>query len=102
SAPRAAENPSLAPKLREPDGHQGTLTELMAVVAEKTGYDLADLEPSFELEADLGVDTVKQAEILTDLSQRYGLPRDEAFRPADHPTLDALAKYLHARRSGGS
>jgi acyl transferase domain-containing protein/NAD(P)-dependent dehydrogenase (short-subunit alcohol dehydrogenase family)/phosphopantetheinyl transferase len=83
-------------------GHAAVLAALMAVVAEKTGYEVSDLEPSFELEADLGVDTVKQAEILSDLTTRLGVTRDEGFRLADAPTLDALARYLHARVTGAA
>jgi NAD(P)-dependent dehydrogenase (short-subunit alcohol dehydrogenase family)/acyl carrier protein/phosphopantetheinyl transferase len=119
SAPTLVPAPTLAPPEREvapavappqlvsldplpsSGDHAATLRELMEVVAEKTGYELSDLEPTFELEADLGVDTVKQAEILSALQERYGLGRDESFRPADHPTLEALARYLDARRSGG-
>ena len=79
--------------------YEAVMADLEAVVAEKTGYDIEDLEPDFELEADLGIDTVKQAEILSALTERFDLPNDENFRPADHPTLGALARYLHAARS---
>ncbi|MEZ4235218.1 MAG: beta-ketoacyl synthase N-terminal-like domain-containing protein [Myxococcota bacterium] len=102
-APSEAATPRVAPPRVAPgDGPtlEDTLAELVAVVAEKTGYETSDLEPSFELEADLGVDTVKQAEILGELQDRFSLPRDDAFRPADHPTLEALAAYLHQARLG--
>ena len=72
----------------------GVLRDLTALVAEKTGYAPDELEPDFELEADLGIDTVKQAEIFSELRERYGLERDDEFRLADHPTLEALASYL--------
>lgn len=75
------------------------LGDLIDIVAEKTGYAPDELEPDFELEADLGVDTVKQAEILSDLRTRYQLPPDDAFRLGDHPTLSALALYLHELRA---
>jgi acyl transferase domain-containing protein/NAD(P)-dependent dehydrogenase (short-subunit alcohol dehydrogenase family)/phosphopantetheinyl transferase len=81
--------------------YQDTLDELIAVVAERTGYEPHDLEPSFELEADLGIDTVKQAEIMGELLDRMGVARDDAFRLADHPTLEALARWLHERRGTG-
>ena len=43
----------------------------MAIVAEMTGYppDLLDLD--LDLEADLGVDTVKQAEVFAAVRERY-------------------------------
>ena len=60
----------------------------------KTGYDKAEIEPEFELEADLGVDTVKQAEIMAAVREHFDLPRDESFRLADYPTLQNLAEYV--------
>ena len=82
--------------------HADVLRELVGVVAAKTGYDPSEIEPDFELEADLGVDTVKQAEILADLTDRYGVQRDENFRMADHPTVTALASYLVSAASGSA
>ncbi len=75
-----------------------TMEELIALVADRTGYDISDLEPDFELEADLGIDTVKQAEILGELREKYSLPDGVDFVPAEHPTLEALARWIHARR----
>lgn len=70
---------------------------LLMELCEKTGYDPAEIEPDFELEADLGVDTVKQAEIMAAVREHFALERDEAFRLADHPTLQNLAEYVVAR-----
>ena len=74
------------PVFRELD-EAAVLLVLQQVVAERTGYDLEELEPDLELEADLGIDTVKQAEIVAELRDHYGLERDDAFRLADSPTL---------------
>jgi NAD(P)-dependent dehydrogenase (short-subunit alcohol dehydrogenase family)/4'-phosphopantetheinyl transferase EntD len=73
------------------------LAALLAVVSAKTGYDVAELDPSYELEADLGIDTVKQAEIFGEVRARYGLGRDDSFRLADYPTLSGLAGWLAAQ-----
>ena len=70
---------------------------LVEVLCQKTGYDPAEVELDFELEADLGVDTVKQAEILAAVRERYGLPRDEKFRLADYPRLRDLVTYVRKR-----
>lgn len=43
---------------------------LMEVVAERTGYPLDILEPEMDLEADLGIDSIKRVEILSLLRQR--------------------------------
>ncbi|MEO0812093.1 MAG: SDR family NAD(P)-dependent oxidoreductase, partial [Myxococcota bacterium] len=70
------------------------LRDITQLFADESGYDLADLEPAFELEADLGIDTVKQAEIFTALREKYGLPRDDEFKLSDVPTLHAVVDYV--------
>ena len=44
----------------------------LGIISEKTGYDTDELEPDFELEADLGIDTVKQAEIFGEVREHFG------------------------------
>ena len=73
------------------------LDDLLSVIAEKTGYDVDELETDFELEADLGIDTVKQAEIFGQVREQYGLAPDENFRLADYPTIEALAGWLQSQ-----
>ena len=72
------------------------LDNLLASIAEKTGYELEDIEPDMELEADLGIDTVKQAEIFGEVRDAYGIARDDSFVLADYPTIEALAGWLHS------
>ena len=43
------------------------------VVSEMTGYPPELLDPDLDLEADLGVDTVKQAEVFAAVREEYGL-----------------------------
>jgi malonyl CoA-acyl carrier protein transacylase len=95
-APPAPENPASAPSPTSTSGvsYEQMLTSLLALISEKTGYATDELEIDFELEADLGIDTVKQAEIFSDISETYGLARDDDFRLADYATIEALAKYL--------
>ena len=76
-----------------------TTEDLLAVISEKTGYETDELELDFELEADLGIDTVKQAEIFAELREKYGLERDDTFNFADYPTIEALIGYLNTRRA---
>ena len=76
---------------------EDALATMIEVLCEKTGYDADEIEPEFELEADLGVDTVKQAEIMAAVREVYQLPKDEEFRFADYPTLDDLADYVVGR-----
>ncbi|MBI5500087.1 MAG: SDR family NAD(P)-dependent oxidoreductase [Deltaproteobacteria bacterium] len=90
--------PASAPAAPTPGHHPDDVAKaLIDVLCAKTGYDAAEIELDFELEADLGVDTVKQAEILASVRERYGLPRDEKFRLADYPRLRDLADYVMKR-----
>jgi acyl transferase domain-containing protein/NAD(P)-dependent dehydrogenase (short-subunit alcohol dehydrogenase family) len=45
-------------------------TELFAVIAEKTGYPVEIIEPQMELDADLGIDSIKRVEIFSALEER--------------------------------
>ena len=46
------------------------MEEIQRLFSEQTGYEPEELEPDYQLEADLGVDTVKQAEIFSLLRTR--------------------------------
>ena len=70
---------------------------MLSVLCEKTGYDPDEIEFDFELEADLGIDTVKQAEIMADVREGFELPKDQDFRLADYPTLEKMADYVLAK-----
>ena len=45
------------------------------------------LDLDLDLEADLGVDTVKQAEMFAAIREIYSIPRDENRKLRDYPTL---------------
>jgi acyl transferase domain-containing protein/phosphopantetheinyl transferase len=73
-----------------------------AVLAEKTGYDASEFEDDDELEADLGVDTVKQAEVLADLREKLGIPAEQEVQ-ADGPlTIKKLVEAIALAQSGGT
>ena len=67
-------------------------------MAEKTGYpkDMLDLE--LDLEADLGVDTVKQAEMFAAVREIYNIPRDENRKLRDYPTLGHVIRFVYENR----
>ena len=58
---------------------------VLALVAEKTGYPMDMLDLDLDLEADLGVDTVKQAEVFATIREAYGIPRDDNIKLRDFP-----------------
>ena len=57
-----------------PAGNVGWLTRCLPIVAEKTGYPQDMLELDLDLEADLGIDTVKQAETFQAIREAYDIP----------------------------
>src|SRR5439155_723746 len=61
---------------------------LREVVAEKTGYPVEMLELNMELDADLGIDSIKRVEILSVLQER--LPEAPVVKPEHIGTLRTL------------
>jgi len=70
---------------------------VLQIVAEKTGYPEDMLDLDLDLEADLGVDTVKQAEMFAAVRATYNIPRDENLKLRDFPTLAHVIKFAHDR-----
>ncbi|MFI5783273.1 phosphopantetheine-binding protein [Nocardia sp. NPDC051570] len=74
---------------------------LYDIVAEKTGYPATMLEPSMDMEADLGIDSIKRVEIMGAMRDRYPsvaqVPLDEI---GEMRTLDDVAGFL--ARYGGA
>ena len=66
---------------------------MLEIVAEKTGYPKDMLDLDLDLEADLGVDTVKQAEMFAAVRAAYNIPRDENLKLRDFPTLAHVIRF---------
>ena len=64
------------------------------IVAEMTGYPADLLDPDLDLEADLGVDTVKQAEVFAAVRTRWNLERDDTLQLREFPTLNHVAAWV--------
>ena len=73
---------------------------LVSVVVSHTGYPADFIEMDQDLEGELGIDTVKQAEIMAEIRDRFSLPVDEDFVLADHPTLNHFTSYIVKMRGG--
>jgi len=67
---------------------------VVGIVSKLTGYSPDLLDVDLDLEADLGVDTVKQAEIFAAIRQHYGVARDESLRLRDFPTLSHVVSWI--------
>jgi NAD(P)-dependent dehydrogenase (short-subunit alcohol dehydrogenase family) len=56
------------------------------------------LDLDLDLEADLGVDTVKQAELFAAIREIYGIPRDDNRKLRDYPTLAHVIGFVYQNR----
>ena len=59
-----------------------------------TGYPPELLDLDLDLEADLGVDTVKQAEVFAAVRERFGVERDDTLPLRDFPTLAHVIGWI--------
>jgi hypothetical protein len=55
------------------------------------------IDPDLELEADLGLDTVRQAELVARIRERFSLPREVDFRLADTKSVRQVIEYFANR-----
>ncbi|MBN9101242.1 MAG: SDR family NAD(P)-dependent oxidoreductase [Pseudonocardia sp.] len=70
---------------------------LLAVVAEKTGYPVEMVDPAMDLEADLGIDSIKRVQILGAVSERIvGLPQVGPEQLAELRSVDDIVGVLAA------
>ncbi len=73
--------------------------KVLEIVAEKTGYPKDMLDLDLDLEADLGIDTVKQAEMFAAIRAAYNIPRDENLKLREFPTLAHVIQFAHDRQT---
>ena len=67
---------------------------MIGIVAEMTGYPPELLDLDLDLEADLGVDTVKQAEVFAAVRERFDVERDDNLQLRDFPTLTHVIGWV--------
>src|SRR5450631_154118 len=101
ASPPAIVSPAEPPAHTEAGPSQPTRDSVLAtvtgIVAEMTGYPADLLDPELDLEADLGVDTVKQAEVFAAVRAQWDLDRDDDLRLRDFPTLSHVAGWVRGK-----
>ena len=73
-------------------------TVLLGVVAEKTGYPVEMLSLDMDMEADLGIDSIKRVEILSGFQEK--MPDAPVVQPSDlgnFRTIGQILDFLHSR-----
>lgn len=75
---------------------------LLAITSDKTGYPIEMLEMDMDMEADLGIDSIKRVEILGGLQEMYpDLPKPNVEDLGELRTIGQVVEYLqsHARKN---
>lgn len=79
-------------------GPERLVARLLALVSERTGYPIEMLDLSLNMEADLGIDSIKRVEILGAFQQETGLTQPDEMEQATRlKTLQEVIDYF-ARR----
>ncbi len=92
--PTAAPEPA-APEPAAAPGSDAEVTQrVLELVAAQTGYPTDLLDPDLDLEADLGIDTVKQAEVFAAIREAYSIERDDTLKLRDYPTLRSVVGFV--------
>ncbi|MDO5696344.1 MAG: acyltransferase domain-containing protein [Dermatophilus congolensis] len=108
AAPVAAEAP--APAAAAPAGvalsAEAVLGELIEMYAQALEYPAEVFTATTHLEGELGVDSVKQTELLARVAQRYNLPDGDddgaGIRVADYPTLGDITTLVTTHGSAAA
>ncbi|MCU7984962.1 type I polyketide synthase [Shewanella sp. SW24] len=92
--------PEVTPVATATSGLSAALVQqtMMAVVADKTGYPTEMLELSMDMEADLGIDSIKRVEILGTVQDELpGLPELSPEDLAECRTLSEIVDYMNSK-----
>jgi acyl transferase domain-containing protein/acyl carrier protein len=74
---------------------------LLKIVGERTGYPVDMIDLDLDLEADLGIDSIKRVEILGSFQQQTGLMKENDMEAlAGRKTLRQVGEFLSARAQG--
>ncbi|MDY6969506.1 MAG: SDR family NAD(P)-dependent oxidoreductase [Spirochaetota bacterium] len=67
---------------------------MLEIVSEKTGYPEDLIEFDLDMESDLGIDTVKQAEMFGLIRESFNIPSEEGIKIKDFPTLNHVVNFV--------
>ncbi|MFE7659507.1 SDR family NAD(P)-dependent oxidoreductase [Streptomyces celluloflavus] len=103
--PSAGDHRAPEPSTRRPAAHdtdpESVRTALLEIVSEKTGYPVEMLDVEMDVEADLGIDSIKRVEIIGALRSRFptmSQPGPEHL--AELRTLAGIARFVTAASEG--
>ena len=98
ATPATVEPAVVEPAVVEPAvSVEAVAARIVALIAEQTGYPAEMLAADLDLEADLGIDTVKQAELFATIRGEYGIARDDNLKLRDYPTINHVVGFVQDR-----
>jgi acyl carrier protein/NAD(P)-dependent dehydrogenase (short-subunit alcohol dehydrogenase family) len=71
--------------------------KIKTIIAEMTGYGIEMLDTNLDLEADLGIDTVKQVEIFGKICEQFGVAIPEDLKLTELNNIEKLAAFIAAK-----
>ncbi|MCK5798647.1 MAG: SDR family NAD(P)-dependent oxidoreductase, partial [Deltaproteobacteria bacterium] len=98
TTPATAALPAVALSAVTPPLTDPVVEKVLAIIAEQTGYPTEMLDLELDLEADLGIDTVKQAETFAAVREAYQIEGDESVQLRDFPTIISVVEFVRDRR----
>ncbi|MBK8989046.1 MAG: SDR family NAD(P)-dependent oxidoreductase [Chloroflexi bacterium] len=97
-SPAASAPVSPSPALPLSPSANSIASQVLALVAEQTGYPEDMLELDLDMEADLGIDTVKQAETFAAIRQTFDIPRRDDLNLRAYNTLERVIEFVREMR----
>ena len=76
--------------------------QVSMLVSEKTGYPEDMIEFDLDMESDLGIDTVKQAELFGSIREIFEIPKTEGIKINDYPTLNHVVDFVKSNSSNSN
>ncbi|UUN30934.1 acyltransferase domain-containing protein [Streptomyces sp. FIT100] len=73
---------------------------LRVLYAEVLGYPPEVFEEGADLEAELGIDSLKQTQLLVQVADRFRLAQAQDMRTVNFPTLEKIAEEVRRRQAG--
>jgi len=105
SAAVSSPNVSVAPAVKAGLGRADLESFLIGFVVEQTGYPVEMVELDVDLEADLGIDSIKKAQLFGEMAEQFGIqpPADAGdISLDDFPTLGHVVNFLEQAMAAGS
>ncbi|MDD2774216.1 MAG: SDR family NAD(P)-dependent oxidoreductase, partial [Elusimicrobiales bacterium] len=101
-APAPKQAPVQKPAAPAAGKHSETAVKsvILKLITEKTGYPEDMLDLDLDMEADLGIDTVKQAELFAAIREHYAIPRKEGVKLKDYPTIRHCINFVLTETGG--